>query len=206
MMIHRYGRAFSAWVPGTLWRMPTREKVVYLTFDDGPVPEATPFVLETLAIHSAKATFFCVGENVVKHEGTYQAVLDGGHAVGNHTQHHLNGRKTEVETYLADVEACRTVMKLDEARPLFRPPYGRLKLAQLRALKRNYRVAYWEVLSGDFLPNLSAEDCLRKTLKNTRPGSIVLFHDSAKTIEKLRWVLPRYLTELAAQGYRFEAL
>lgn len=188
--------------PAFLWHIPTREKVLYLTFDDGPIPEVTPWVLDTLAAYGAKATFFCVGENAVRHAGIFNRLLAEGHTVGNHTHNHLNGWDTTTTAYLHNVRHCARVVKSN----LFRPPHGRLLPQQRAFLERHYKIVLWDVLSGDFDPAISPEQCLNNVLDNARPGSIVVLHDSLKTIHKLRLVLPAALRYFSERGYRFEAL
>lgn len=184
------------------WYIPTAEKVVFLTFDDGPIPEATPWVLDTLRIFDAKATFFCVGDNVRKHPEVFQQILAEGHAVGNHTFNHLKGWKTDTSEYIDNVEKCAEMVES----PLFRPPYGALKPSQTKQLKSQYRIVMWDVISGDFDPNISPEQCLQNVLENIQPGSIVLFHDSLKAEKRMRFALPRVLEKMAAEGWRFEKL
>lgn len=189
-------------MPSYTWKVPTTEKILYLTFDDGPIPGVTPWVLETLRDYAAKATFFCVGDNVQKHPEVFQQVLAEGHAVGNHTFNHLNGWKTDTDVYLENVARCRQVLNSN----LFRPPYGRLKPRQMQALKKDFRVVMWDVLSGDFSQKLSPETCLQQVLAHARPGSIVVLHDSLKAERNLKYVLPRVLEHFKAAGYQFEAL
>ena len=188
--------------PNFTWRIPTQEKTVYLTFDDGPIPEVTPWVVAQLEKFSAKATFFCVGDNVRKHPEVFQQVVDAGHAVGNHTFHHLNGWLQDNIPYFHDIRHCARLINST----LFRPPYGRLKPRQAQFLQRHYRIVMWDVLSGDFDPAITPEQCLQNVLRNVSAGSIVVFHDSLKAQEKLTYVLPRVLEALSEQGYRFEAL
>lgn len=188
--------------PNFTWRIPTSEKIIHLTFDDGPIPEVTPWVLETLAKYDAKATFFCVGDNVRKHPDVLEMVKTEGHAIGNHTFNHLNGWTTDNMEYFLNVRRCAHALRSS----LFRPPYGRLKLKQGEFLHRHYRIVMWDVLSGDFDPEISAEQCLDNVLKNTREGSIVVFHDSLKAWGKLQFVLPRVLEHFATQGFRFDHL
>lgn len=188
--------------PNYTWTLPTTEKVLHLTFDDGPIPEVTPWVLETLQPYDAKATFFCVGDNVRKHPEVLREVIAKGHSVGNHTYHHLNGWSTEPLPYFHNVRHCAELLQTE----LFRPPYGRLRPKQAQFLQRHYQIVMWDVLSGDFDPNLSEDDCLRNVTRNAGPGSIVVFHDSLKAEAKLRYVLPRVLKHFAALGYRFEAI
>ena len=189
-------------MPRYTWRVPTKEKIIFLTFDDGPIPELTPWVLDTLEAHAAKATFFCVGDNVLKHPNIFHRVLNEGHAVGNHTFHHLNGWKTDTGSYLQNVAQCAELIKS----PLFRPPYGRLTIAQKRLLRKDFRIIMWDVLSGDYSSKISPEQCLHNVLKNTKPGSIIVLHDNLKAERNLRFVLPRVLAHFGSLGYRFEGL
>ena len=197
--------------PGLVWNMPAQdEKVLYLTFDDGPVPEMTPFVLETLADYRASATFFCVGQNVERYSGIYRQLQAKGHRSGNHTYHHLNGWKTSTNAYLQDVARCRKVMQQETTeankKPLFRPPYGRISLRQLKQLKQHYRLVMWDILSGDFDKHFPAEQCLRKSIDHSVSGTIIIFHDSYKAARNLQYVLPRYLEHFASAGYQFQSL
>lgn len=188
--------------PAYLWRIPTEERVLHLTFDDGPIPEVTPWVLDTLRPYDAKATFFCVGDNVRRHPDIFRQLLAEGHAVGNHTFHHLNGWQTDPLAYFHDVRRCAQVVKST----LFRPPYGRLTPRQRAFLERHYRMVMWDVLSGDFDPLLSPEQCLRNVVDHAEPGSIVVLHDSLKAEPRLRYVLPRVLEWFAGRGWRFAGI
>lgn len=188
--------------PNFTWRIPTEDKVLYLTFDDGPIPEVTPWVMEQLEKFRAKATFFCVGDNIRKHPAVFQQLLAAGHAVGNHTFNHLNGWVTDNIPYFHNVRHCASMVHT----MLFRPPYGHLKPKQAQFLQRHYRIIMWDVLSGDFDPNISEGQCLNNVLSNARRGSIVVFHDSLKAAEKLRFALPQVLEHFANRGYRFDAL
>jgi peptidoglycan/xylan/chitin deacetylase (PgdA/CDA1 family) len=192
------------WIyPDSVWNMPSGSRTIYLTFDDGPHPEATSFVLDQLAIYGAQATFFCVGENVVRYPAMFRRILDAGHAVGNHTHHHLNGFKTETEDYLRDVDEafCHIPSKL------FRPPYGRIRSLQRKQLKaRGYSMVMWSVLSADFDKAASGEKCLRNVLENAQDGSIILFHDSEKAWEKMSFVLPRVLARFSGEGFLFKKI
>ncbi|MFK7799547.1 MAG: polysaccharide deacetylase family protein [Aureispira sp.] len=176
---------------------------LYLTFDDGPIPEVTPWVLQQLADYEAKATFFCVGANVERHPAIYQALREQGHTVGNHTQHHLDGWKVGTQPYLNDVAIAE--QWIDSK--LFRPPYGRLTPSKSRALRqRGYQLVYWEVLSGDFDTSISGEQCLQNIIQHARSGSIVVLHDSWLAWSHLQEVLPRLLAHYHQLGYQFEAL
>ena len=184
-----------------IWRL-METKTVYLTFDDGPIPEATPWVLDQLQEYNAKATFFCVGENVRKYPKIYQRILDEGHTVGNHTYNHLNAWKTKKHTYLSNVEKASEGINSK----LFRPPYGKLTPALSKKIAEDYDIIMWDVLSGDFDSNISAEKCLSNVKKNAREGSIIVFHDSIKAIDKLKIVLPQVLAYFSDQGIEMKAI
>ena len=188
--------------PNFTWRIPTQEKVIYLTFDDGPIPEVTPWVMEQLAAYNAKATFFCVGDNVRKHPEIFRQLTDAGHSVGNHTYNHLNGWATDKLRYFHNIRHCANLVDSD----LFRPPYGRLRPRQAQFLQRHYRIVMWDVLSGDFDPNISVEQCYDNIVTKAEAGSIVVLHDSLKAEKKLRVVLPKVLNYYQERGFRFEAL
>jgi peptidoglycan/xylan/chitin deacetylase (PgdA/CDA1 family) len=188
--------------PSFTWRIPTTEKVLYLTFDDGPIPEVTPWVLDQLNQYGAKATFFCVGENIYKHPDVFERVKEEGHALGNHTYNHLNGWTTDNLPYYHNIRKCARKVDSD----LFRPPYGKLKPRQVQFLSRHYRIVMWDILSGDFDPDISADQCFNNVAINAGPGSIVVFHDSIKALSKLKSVLPKTLEHFSKLGYRFEAM
>ena len=190
-----------------VWRMPTTEKVVYLTFDDGPHPTITPWVLDILKQYEAKASFFCIGDNVLKYGDVYKRVLAEEHSVGNHTFHHHNGWKTKTGDYLQDVAKAAKVIDSN----LFRPPYGKVTAKQARGLSDALRskfskVIMWDVLSADFDTTTSAEQCSQNVLMNVGPGSIIVFHDSEKAFPNLREALPKVLSHLKKEGYRFEKI
>ncbi len=184
------------------WEFPASGKKLYLTFDDGPTPGTTPQILEILQRHEAKATFFCVGENVVKHPDIYQMILASGHGVGNHGYNHLKGWETDTATYTENVKKCRDVVNSD----LFRPPYGKIRRMQRKVLSKHYRIIMWTVLSRDYDARVDSQTCLEKTWKHTRPGAIIVFHDHAKSLEKLREVLPEYLRRAKQEGYHFDLI
>jgi peptidoglycan-N-acetylglucosamine deacetylase len=193
------------------WDVPTTQKIIYLTFDDGPIPEVTEYVLEVLANYEAKATFFCVGDNVKKHPEVFQKVINAGHQVGNHTFNHLNGWKNDDTYYIENIALCKQILdeqscQINTQNRLFRPPYGKIKLSQVQLLQSYYRVIMWDVLTYDFDAHLQAEICLQKAVQYTKKGSIVVFHDSLKTIEKLKVVLPAYLKYFKEKNYSFETL
>ena len=196
--LHQYFKNF-------LWNCPTTDKVIYLTFDDGPVPEVTPWVIGQLASLQAKATFFCVGDNVRKHPSQFQQIVMAGHQVGNHTFNHLNGWKTPTAHYLQNVLACQETLG-SAASQLFRPPYGRITPEQTKLLKEQYKIVLWDVLSWDFERRFDAKISLKNTIKHTQTGSIVVFHDSVKSFKQLQYILPRYLEHFASQGFKFESL
>jgi len=191
------------------WRRNSTRKEIFLTFDDGPIPEVTYFVLNELAKYQAKATFFTVGENVMRYPEIMQRLVEQGHQVGNHTFNHLNGWKTDKKRYLENVKKCADALYnyIPENAPrFFRAPYGKMRPGQMLALNKEYRLIFWDVLTYDFDGTFLPEACLEKSLKLTRPGSIVVFHDSLKARRNLEYVLPRYLQELHAAGYVFSAL
>jgi peptidoglycan/xylan/chitin deacetylase (PgdA/CDA1 family) len=184
--------------PHRIWHVATNEKIIYLTFDDGPHPVATPFVLNELKKYNARATFFCIGKNAASYPEIYQRILQEGHQVGNHTYNHLNGWKTDNNLYLENINKAAEYITSN----LFRPPYGRLRSSQAKELG-NYKIVMWDVLSGDFEPTVSKETCLRNVTAKTENGSIVVFHDSEKAWEKLHFALPEVLKHFSALGYRF---
>ena len=193
--------------PSYTWSVETNEKVLYLTFDDGPHPEITPFVLSELKKFNALATFFCVGKNVLAFPEVYKQLLDEGHVVGNHTQNHLNGWKTSNDVYMKDIaEASKHIDS-----NLFRPPYGRITRFQAKHLSaamkgKKARVIMWDVLSADFDKEVSIDQCLQFVIFRTSPGSIIVFHDSEKASAKLLYVLPRVLQHFTEKGFRFLSL
>jgi len=188
--------------PQLLWKVSVISKVIYLTFDDGPHPEITPKVLNILADYEAKASFFCVGDNVQKYPETFRQVLHAGHAVGNHTFHHIKGWKTPNDLYFQDVGACQSLV----AATFFRPPYGKIKLSQIRELKKQFQLVMWSVISYDYDRKINPDQCLRIATNNTGPGDIVVFHDSKKAANNMLYALPRFLEYFSKQGYRFESL
>lgn len=182
--------------------MPTNEKILYLTFDDGPIPEVTEFVLGELKKYSAKATFFCIGENIDKHPEIFRKIAEGGHAAGNHTYHHLNGWKTNDLLYFESTERTRSLV----SSRLFRPPYGKIKKSQIKFFGDRYKIIMWDVLTYDYHPKVSAEKCLSNVLRKSRSGSIVVFHDSVKAKQNLYYALPLVLKHFSELGYRFETI
>lgn len=192
---------FLRWLyPHALWRMDRHRKAVYLTFDDGPIPEATPFILDTLDKFGAKATFFMVGDNAQKYPHLLQEVRSRGHRIGNHTFNHLSGAKHWTWTYLANVNKAHAILKTD----LFRPPHGWIRTVQYRVLRHvGYRVVMWDLVTRDYSKLLTAEDVINNVKRYARNGSIITFHDSLKSIDKLKHALPESLSWLTQQGYEF---
>ena len=196
-------RIYHAYV----WSIPVNDKILYLTFDDGPHREATPFVLKQLKKFNALATFFCIGKNVVAYPGIYKQIINEGHSVGNHTYNHLNGWKTKNDDYLNDI--ARASHEIDS--DLFRPPYGRITSFQAKNLKavmrgKEPKVIMWDVLSGDFDIACTPQQCLANVLMASVSGSIIVFHDSEKAFPKLEYTLPRMLNHFSEKGYLFKAL
>lgn len=191
--------------PSLLWNKSRTEKVIYLTFDDGPIPNVTDFVLKTLKVFNAKATFFCIGDNIVKHPEVFERVKNDGHAIGNHTFNHLKGWKTDNETYLQNTLKCQELTQTN----LFRPPYGRIKKSQISNLKSQVsalQIVMWDVLSGDFDTKLSPEKCYQNVIKHTENGSIIVFHDSLKAFDRLSYTLPKVLAYFTEKGFTFSTL
>lgn len=198
-----------------IWKIPESEKILYLTFDDGPHTTATPFVLDELKKHNARATFFCIGKNVHAEPAIYQRILDEGHRVGNHTQNHVNGWKLSETEYLNNIELAAKWIHSN----LFRPPYGRIKkgsiqkvknlieqLAKKRGVYAAAKIVMWDVLSGDFDKKISPQKCLENVLKNASKGSIIVFHDSTKAWERLAFALPEVLAHFTKEGYQFNVI
>jgi peptidoglycan/xylan/chitin deacetylase (PgdA/CDA1 family) len=200
-------RAVLKFFPSLVSHIRTSERILFLTFDDGPVPEATPGVLELLKKFNAKATFFCVGSNVIKYESIYKQVINEGHSTGNHTFHHLNGWTCNKASYLENVVLCaKAIQSNPSAKNFFRPPYGKLRFSQYAALKNEYKIFLWDVLTRDWESDRSAESCFERIKKNVRPGSIIVFHDSVKAKERMLPALEMTLEHYSSLGFRFEAL
>ena len=176
--------------------------VIYLTFDDGPVEGLTPWVLDTLMHYGVKATFFCVGENIERNPRIYERILKEGHQVGNHTYNHIKGWKAHTPEYLANVEKCEALVNTK----LFRPPYGRIKKSQFRILSQKYKIIFWDVLTYDYDKLVSPETCLDNSIRYTRPGSIIVFHDNVKAQKNLKFALPQYIEHFLKLNYKFAIL
>ncbi len=182
--------------PSLEWRVKDDWKNIYITFDDGPHPDITPKVLDILDQYNAKATFFCVADNVRKYPDTYRQIIDRGHRTGNHSYHHINGWKTGNKTYLKDIEQASHLIKSK----LFRPPYGKISPRQILALKKQYRIIMWSVLTYDFSRSVSPQVCLNNALLGLKPGAIIVFHDSEKAAENLLFALPEFLKRSREKG------
>lgn len=194
--------------PDCLWDMQDKGKKLYLSFDDGPHPSITPFILDELRKYNAKASFFCIGENVLKYPEVYRRILEEGHATGNHTQHHINGWKSADDQYLNDInEAAGHI-----ASPLFRPPYGRISRSQIRKLKQQraegneWSIVMWNILAGDWVQELSPEKCYRRISRRIKAGDIIVFHDSEKAWDRMSYCLPRILEKYSKEGMQFEKI
>lgn len=195
------------------WDIPNSEKKVYLTFDDGPTPELTEWILEILKKNEIKATFFCVGENLVKYPDLAKKIILEGHIIANHTYNHLNGWKTSNKKYFENINLCDAVLNkaiLGESKiqpNLFRPPYGKIKPSQARILRKmGYKIIMWDVLSADYLQTISTETCLNNVTTNTTSGSIIVFHDNPKALKNLEYALPQSIQFLKENGYTFDVI
>ena len=186
--------------PRACWRMSASERAVYLTFDDGPIPEVTPWVLDVLDKYKIKATFFMVGDNVRKHPDEYRMVVERGHRIGNHSFNHLKGFAETTEHYLSNIDKADAYISSD----LYRPPHGIMRRAQYRALSKQYRIIMWDLVTRDYSSKLTGEEVLGKVKRYARPGSIITFHDSIRSINNLRYALPRAIEWLLAEGYEFK--
>lgn len=192
-----------------VWDIPNSDKKIFLTFDDGPIPEITEWVLDILKSEEIKATFFCIGDNIKKHPEVYKRILAEGHQTGNHTFNHLNGWKTKTNHYIDNFKLCETeCLKLNtEHSFLFRPPYGKIKPSQTKAIRNlGYKIIMWDVLSYDFDPNIIPEKCLENVISNTEQGSIIVFHDSKKAEKNLKYALPKAIQILKNKGFVFDVI
>lgn len=214
-IISTVGKAFF---PSLLWNFNDKEKVIYLTFDDGPIPEITPWVLEELRKYKAKATFFCIGDNVAKNPEVFKMILREGHVIGNHSHNHLDGWKTDKKTYAENVLKAEVVIRdlllsdksihpSTRTKKLFRPPYGRIRPSQIKELeKANYKIVMWDVISGDYDKRRSPQRCIKDVIKLSQPGSIIVFHDSLKASKNLKQFLPEILKYYYDNGFEFRSL
>ncbi len=195
---------FKKFYSAGIWDMPGQTKALYLTFDDGPHPEATPFVLEELKKYNAKATFFCIGKNVEQQNHLYSQILNEGHTAGNHSYSHLNGWKTNDRDYFEDIVKAKKYIDSN----LFRPPYGKISKLQMKHLIEDFgmKIIMWSVLSADFDTRITPEQCLKNVSLNVKPGSIIVFHDSEKAYSRMKYTLPRILKLYSEMGYSFEKI
>ena len=197
---------FNNWI----WSFSKKEKNIYLTFDDGPTPEITDWTLNLLKKYNAKATFFCVGKNIANHPKIFEKIIKENHSVGNHTFNHLNGWKVDNTLYLDNfIKTDTTIQQFTDnyKSKLFRPPYGKLNLRQGKKIrKEGYKIIMWDVLSADFDPTISNKKCLKNVIKHTKKGSIIVFHDSVKASQKLKYVLPEILEFYTAKGFSFKSI
>lgn len=203
----RFPARIPSWVkwvyPSFVWQMPGDEKALYLTFDDGPHPTITPIVLDLLSKYNAKATFFCIGDRAKRYPEILQRIRQEGHAIGNHTQHHVNGWATLDRDYIDQVNQAAEFIPSK----LFRPPYGRIKRNQAGLLqKEGYKVVMWTILSADYDHKLSKEECLSRVVRRIESGDIYLFHDSEKGEERMLAVLPRLLKVATDKGFLFKKI
>jgi peptidoglycan/xylan/chitin deacetylase (PgdA/CDA1 family) len=204
-------RFLKLFFPKYIWELPNSEKKIYLTFDDGPIPEITEWVLGLLKKENIKATFFCIGENIQKHPEVFKQIISENHTIGNHTFNHLKGWNTSTKKYLENVELCNLVFEKysisNFQSKLFRPPYGKITPWQAYRLRKlDYKIIMWDVLSYDFDNSLNPDDCLQNTLKNTSNGSIIVFHDSIKARRNLQLVLPKLIQQLKEKGFVFDKI
>ena len=199
---------FRNWV----WSFSKKEKVIYLTFDDGPTPEITEWTLNQLNKYNAKATFFCIGKNIIQHSNIFQKIIENNHSIGNHTHNHLNGIKTTTPNFIKNIEDSENCiqknskLKIQNSK-LFRPPYGKLKFSQSKIIrKKGYKIIMWDVLSADFDTSISKKKCLENVIRNTKNGSVIVFHDSEKATKNLQFVLPQVLEYYTYKGFAFNRI
>lgn len=188
--------------PNLIWRMPTKNNSVYLTFDDGPIPEITEWVLKTLDNYNIKATFFCVGDNVRKHPSIFQMVKDQDHVIGQHTHNHLSGWSNMSDSYLSNIKIAEQYIDTN----LFRPPYGKMRFSLARAICERYKIIMWDVLSRDFDQEITPDDCFQNVKQHTSNGSIIVFHDSIKAFKNMQYALPKSIEYLGEKGFTFDTI
>jgi len=211
MFIHKTNFIMRALYPDFIWRISTQEKEIFLTFDDGPIPEITEFVLEELNKFQAKATFFCIGENIEKYPKVFQQIVDQHHTIGNHTYNHLKGWDSNNADYINNFKKCEDIIvdsqvKRHPLTTLFRPPFGRIKRSQAKEILKSHEIVMWDVLTGDYDQSLSKERVLLKTLQHIEQGSIVLFHDSIKASKNMMHALPKVLADFSERGFSFKSI
>lgn len=200
MLIEQPPFIYRVLFPGAIWRIPAKEKCVYLTFDDGPIPEITPWVLDLLDQYKIKATFFCVGDNVRKFPEIYQMVLNRGHQVGNHTHNHIQGIRFLTSNYVANIKKAETYIKSN----LFRPPHGHMRISQVLRLRKRFKIIMWDVVTRDYSPHMTANGVFNVVKNYTRNGSVIVFHDSLKAECRMKEALPRSIEWLLKEGYQFK--
>jgi len=205
VFFHKTPRLFRMLFPSLIWKIDEEGSVLYLTFDDGPVPGVTDWVLDTLKNSGVKATFFCVGENIIQHPGLFARLIEEGHNVGNHTFNHVDGWASKKKDYIQNIEKCQELIP-DSGTPLFRPPHGRINLKSRSDIQADYKVIMWDVLVGDFRKSIDTNDALDNTIKSIENGSIVLFHDSKIAEVNMKKILPEFLDRVLGQGYLFKKL
>jgi len=200
-------------LPDYVWEISSTDKIIYLTFDDGPTPEITDWTLKTLEEYNAQATFFCIGNNIKKHPEIFKKIRDNGHHIGNHSYTHLKGWKTKSKEYILDVESCQEIINSEIENSellgtkLFRPPYGQIKPKQGKALLNlGYKIIMWNVLSFDWDKNVRPETCFNNVISKSQPGSIIVFHDSIKASKNLKYALPKVLEYFSKRNYLFKSL
>jgi peptidoglycan/xylan/chitin deacetylase (PgdA/CDA1 family) len=202
MFLAKSPAIIKKYYPRLIWDLPNNDNKIYLTFDDGPIPEITDRVLDVLKQFNIKATFFCLGANAEKNPILYSRIIKEGHTIGNHSYHHLSGWDTDDEQYIKNIKKSNELLKTE----LFRPPYGRIKKSQIKGLINEYKIIMWDVLSGDFDSKTTPEKCYNNVVKNTKPGSIIVFHDSIKASENLKYALPKAIEFLLKKGFVFDKL
>ena len=202
MFIEQPPLLYRVLFPGAIWRIPSSKKCVYLTFDDGPIPEITPWVLDELDRLDVKATFFCVGDNVRKYPDVYNMVLARGHDVGNHTFNHIQGLRYWTKNYMKNIRKATELIKSK----LYRPPHGHMRILQTLLLRRSYKIIMWDVVTRDYSPLLTPEEVFEVVKKYTRNGSIIVFHDSLKAEKNMKYAMPKAVEWLKAEGYEFKLL
>lgn len=198
-MFEKPPRLLKKLYPSLYWDINTNEREIFLTFDDGPHPTITPIVLDILDEYNAKAVFFCVGENVCKYPDTYKQIIARGHHTGNHSFNHFNGWKTKDQDYFDNIYKTAEIVNSN----LFRPPYGRISPSQITHLKKEFKIIMWSVLTCDYDKNITKKQCFNYSIKNTIPGSIVVFHDSEKAEKNMMYALPKFLDYFTSRGYKF---
>lgn len=195
-------KILNIFFPSLIWHRYSKEKILYLTFDDGPHDHLTPFILKELKKYNAKATFFVIGKHVQKFADRFEDIIKDGHEIGNHTYHHKNGWLSTTKNYTEDIQKCNKLINSK----LFRPPYGRINPFQIKRLKKNYRIVMWDVLSWDFKQNLSAKKCFKRVKRKIKNGSIIVFHENDKSLTNVKYCIPKLLKHFTDLGYQFKTI